>query len=79
MAEEGGVFGRIPTAQEAERIAQQRRTEESPLIHLPHPTREERISGRRNFREQPKEGRGDSASGASPRRAGGTRARPRFR
>ena len=77
MADEGGVFGRIPTPQEAEEIARQRRTEENPLIHLPHPTRAERISGRRNFREQPKDARAGSTAGASPRRAGGARSRPR--
>lgn len=75
MAEEGGVFGRIPVPREAERIARERRLEENPLIHLPRPTREDRAAGRRRFREEAASTGARGNARPQPREV----SRPRFR
>lgn len=61
MADEGGLFGRLPTAKELEDIERERLGKPDPLIHEPWLTREERMAGRRQMRTPQESARGASA------------------
>jgi len=65
MAEEGGLFGRPPTARELEEIEQEKRYKRDPLIHEPWPSREERMRGRKTMGG--KSGGGDDADEGAAR------------
>ena len=69
MAEEGGLFGRMPTARELEEIEREKLGRPDSLVHEPWPTAEERMSGRKTM------GAGDSGKGGAPAPKSPTRRR----
>ena len=77
MADEGGLFGRIPNARELEEVERKKATWDDPLIHESWPTMEERMAGRRRFQERGQERSSSNRagtstpSGAGKRRSGG--------
>lgn len=64
MAEDGGLFGRLPTPRELEQIEREKLGKPDPLVHEPWLTAEERMAGRRTMRSS-----ADSASGNKGARA----------
>jgi hypothetical protein len=77
LAEEGGVFGKAPTAQEAERIRREKLTDPELLVSEPWARR-----GERNVMRGQGPGRSSAgrAQAAGPSRAGaGSGSAPRFR
>ena len=79
MADEGGLFGRIPNARELEEVEREKATKEDPLVHEPWPTHEQRLAGRRQFRARDQQAGASTraqatpAAGAGKRRSGGFR------
>ncbi len=69
MADEGGLFGRMPTHKELEVLERGKRGKEDALVHEPWLTPEQRMAGRRTLRS-PDERRGSGAK-AGPRKRGG--------
>lgn len=73
MEEEGGLFGRMPTARELEEIEKNKLQRPDPLIHEPWPSAEERQRARRNMASSDQRATGDAnskAAGPAPRRSG---------
>lgn len=74
MADEGGLFGRIPNARELEEVEREKATWEDPLVHESWPTHEQRVAGRRQFREGTQStAQASSRAGATPPLGGGKR------
>jgi len=69
MADEGGLFGRMPTPKELEEIERERRGKADALLHEPWPTSDQRMAGRRTLRS-PAERRA-AGTGAGLRKPGG--------
>ncbi len=63
MADEGGLFGRIPSAHELVDIERERQGKQESLVHEPWPTDQEREAGRRQMSSP---GRESSAQGGRP-------------
>ena len=74
MADEGGLFGRIPTNLELEEITREKRRRPAPLIHAPWPTPGQRMQGRRTMGLTDKD-KGPGNPNAPPKLRGPTRRR----
>lgn len=70
MAEEGGIFGRPPTAKEWEQGAQERELREDPLVHDAWPTEAERRAGRHPMGGSREGSAGPGQPPSTPRRRG---------
>ncbi len=72
MAEEGGLFGRMPTSRELEEIERDKRGRPEPLVHEPWPSPEQRMSSRKTLgaRESKSAQPSKPTPGRSPRRRG---------
>lgn len=57
MVEEGGVFGRYPTAREVEDIRRERATRPDPLVHEPWSAREREREAARQANARKRRGR----------------------